>query len=524
MRTILFFAFALLSGGAAIAAPASPPWQSIGPWGGAAEVVRTSSLDRDHVVVATRGGAIFTSSDAGGSWREVSFPARGTGVLHALEIDPRSGATWYAGMEGHTTRTSGVYRTADGGGTWTLLEDTRGLDVWSLAFAPSNADIIAVGTGSGIFASDDRGEHFSRMSPADHRELRPVVSLAFDPRDSRILFAGTTRLPWRTEDGGRTWRAVTTGMLDDSDVFSIVVDPARPGRVLASACSGAYVSTDAGGRWTRLPTPAGAFRVHVVAIDPDASDTVFAGTSAGLFRSTDGGATWRRVSASVVKSIAFDRFAPGRVFFGSDAGVLRSTDRGVTARAANIGFASQTFTDLAASGNALLLTGPRAQYRTDQFAQQWAAVAGARPRAGSLSAGESASWKDCAAPVTGATWYALAADTALSQSQRQPQRSTMLAATSRGLFRSTDGCRSWTAAVDGLEQATASTVLFHPTRGGEAFVAQGGRVFRSTDAGASWHPLGDARDLWPSHLAILAAAPDRLFALVPGRGVFSLGM
>jgi photosystem II stability/assembly factor-like uncharacterized protein len=98
-----------------------------------------------------------------------------------------------------------------------------------------------------------------------------------------------------------------------------------------------------------------------------------------------------------------------------------------------------------------------------------------------------------------------------------------LAATSQGLYRSADGCRSWTPTTGGLEQATTETVLFHPTRPGEAFVAQGGKVFRSTDDGVTWTPMdGEASPgFWPSSLLVLASAPDHLFALVPGRGVFS---
>jgi len=128
---------------------------------------------------------------------------------------------------------------------------------------------------------------------------------------------------------------------------------------------------------------------------------------------------------------------------------------------------------------------------------------------------EGLAWRSCAAPAPEIVWYGLALEPAAP--------ANALAATSRGLFRSVDGCRTWTAISGGLEQATTETVLFHPTRAGEAFVTQGGRVFRSVDGGQTWQPLdgSDSPVLWPSSLLILASAPDRLFALVPGRGVFS---
>jgi len=449
--------------------------------------------------------------------------------------------------------------------------------------------------------------------PPGDPELRPVVSLVFDPVDSRILYAGTTHLPWRTADGGATWQSIHTGMIDDSDVFSIQVDPHRPNRVLGSACSGAYASLDGAQHWNRLNTPHGAFRTYFIALDPRHSDMLFAGTSDGLIKSPDDGVTWRKVSPHMVKSIAFDRFVTGRIFFAStDGGLLVSTDNGDTLRESNIGFANRTFTSLASSGSALYLSSEAELYRTEGLATRWQdvgtgpagkilvvsaapdaprtlfgagyhglfesidggrtwhmseglpegirvkallqrphgvvlagterglfrsdaagkwsrvipssidwvqsagtrALAALTASAALVSEDEGATWRPCGVPAPGAVWYGLALDPA------EPK--TALAATSRGVFRSVDGCRSWTAGADGLEQATAEAVLFHPTRAGEAFVAQGGEVFRSTDGGLTWQPLdgGDGPRLWPSSLLILASAPDRVFALVPAVASF----
>jgi photosystem II stability/assembly factor-like uncharacterized protein len=75
--------------------------------------------------------------------------------------------------------------------------------------------------------------------------------VAFDPRDEKIIYAGTYHLPWKTMDGGKNWSPVVKGMIDDSDVMSIVVDPANPSNVHATACSGIYHSVDAGQNWKR---------------------------------------------------------------------------------------------------------------------------------------------------------------------------------------------------------------------------------------------------------------------------------
>jgi photosystem II stability/assembly factor-like uncharacterized protein len=613
-RPVIHCAAALLamSGWQAVARAS---WQSLGPWGGAAEIVRAIPGEKDSVLAATGTGFLYRSTNGGASWSNVPFPAQSAGVLHALEIDPRSSAVWFAGMEGSWPHTSGVYKTTDSGRSWTLLPATKGIAIWSLSFSPSNPGVIAAGAGSGVYLTRDSGETWNLISPPEDPELKPVVSLAFDPSDSAVLYAGTTHLPWRTGDGGASWQSIHTGMIDDSDVFNIEVDPHRPDRVLASACSGAYQSLDAADHWTRLNTPTTAFRTYFTALDPHHPDTLFAGTSDGLVKSIDGGVKWRKVSAHVVRSIAFDPFVPGRIFFAStDGGLMVSSDAGDTLRESNTGFANRPFTSLATSGGALYLSGLLDLYPTNDLALRWQNVGtgpgnrnllalsaapdaphtlwGARYRglfespdggktwqtrtglpdgirvkavlaraqgvvlagtdsglfrsdstsawnrmaagpvdqlrntgskqivalgasAALVSEDDGISWQPCADPAPGLAWYGLEFDRA------DPE--IALAATSRGLFRSVDACRSWTAITGGLEQATVKAVLFHPTRPAEVFAAQGGRVFRSTDAGETWLPLdnADRPDLWPSSLLLLDSAPDRLFALVPGRGLFS---
>ena len=80
------------------------------------------------------------------------------------------------------------------------------------------------------------------ISPAGSQELHEVESVAIDPANPQIIYAGTWHLPWKTTDGGEHWTNIKQGVIDDSDVFSIIVDPKDRSVVYASACSGIYKS------------------------------------------------------------------------------------------------------------------------------------------------------------------------------------------------------------------------------------------------------------------------------------------
>jgi hypothetical protein len=598
-------------------------WSPTGPFGGDAELVRVVPKTRGFVIAGAHNGLLFSSTNGGASWNNLPFDGQLTGVLHALEVDPRSAGTWYAGMEGDHPWTSGVYKTVDAGQSWKLLPGTKGKAVWALALWPGNPDVIAAGTGDGVYRSLNRGESWAQISEPDNGEFRPVVSLAFHPSNRDVIYAGTTHLPWRTTDGGASWESIHTGMIDDSDVFSIQVDAHQPASVYASACSGLYQSSDSAGHWNKLPTPKGAFRTWFVALDPRHSGIVFAGTTEGLLRSEDGGKIWRVVSTDAVRSIAFDPFVIERVFFASTtSGMMVSTDGGRTLRDSNFGFANRNFTALADAHGVLYLNsvfeGSGGVYRSENFGLRWQRAAGepagqeirlmtaapdqpgtlfaagyhallqskdfgktwaektspggadqlsallalpqdtllaataqglfrsaggaAWQRASGPSGGisslelsgkqtiaavsahgafastdEGATWRTCGEPAPSTVWYGLAFDRAGDDAGKTH---TALAATSAGLFRSTDDCGTWTRAGD-LAAATVSVVLFHPTRAGEAFVSQDGRIFRSVDEGQHWLLLDDPTDrkVWPVALVVLPELPDRLYALFPRRGV-----
>ena len=486
---------------------ASASWLATGPFGGDADIVRTIPHLKGEVVAATHNGLIFISHNGAASWKNLPFPAQFSGVLHALEIDPNSANTWYAGVESDIGRISGVYKTTDRGATWKQLPGTVGLGVWSLALFPGDTSVIAAGASTGVFISRDAGATWKHITRDSDTEIRPVVSLAFHPAKSEILYAGTTHLPWRTMDGGASWESIHTGMIDDSDVFSIQVDAKNPSHVMASACSGVYNSMDGGNKWAHLETPRGAFRTHFVAIDPRHEGVVFAGTTDGLLKSVNGGHAWRKVSQYSVHSLAFDPGLDGRVFFAATAGaypggLLLSNDEGSTLRESNTGFTNRSFTTLSGSGLALYSSsvyeaGSGGAYRTENLAARWdKAAVPAGDQLVQLTAAP-----DDAKRLYAAGYHGISEskDGGLHwTSRRMPEGSTtvsallplpkgvLLAAASSGLFRSSDGS-SWTkVSSEAMQPGTLSL-----QRSGSAVAAlTNSGAIASMDGGVTWKTCG----------------------------------
>jgi photosystem II stability/assembly factor-like uncharacterized protein len=335
--------------------PVQAQWRSLGPFGGAVSIVRIDPNAPDSLLAATANASLFRSTNGGDSWTPLPFPGEFAATLHAAVVDPVSANTYLVGLSSDSPRFRGVFRSRDGGATWQQLPGMRNSQVWSLATWQSDPHVLAAGTEDGILLSTDGGDSWQRVSPAGTWNLGPVVSIAFDPGDRRIIYAGTPHLPWKTEDGGAHWKPVHDGIETDSDVFSLQVDWNQPGRIFAGACSGTYRTADGGGRWAKLKDVTD--RTFVVAQNPSLAAVWLAGTNSGVMRSVNGGATWSKLLGYTTRSVAWDRAHPGRVFIATDdAGVLRSDDDGAHWREANRGLCSRHFLPLVESGGALFST------------------------------------------------------------------------------------------------------------------------------------------------------------------------
>jgi len=320
-------------------------WRLIGPEGGDVRSLAYDPSNPSRILLGTSSGQMFVSQDGGNSWSLFAhFGEHDDYVLDHIIFDPNHPATVYvAAWSLYNADEGDVFRSDDGGRTWRTLPGVHGKSIRSMAMAPSDPNLLVIGALDGVFRSRDGGQHWERISPENHAEIKDIESLAIDPQNPDIIYAGTWHLPWKTEDGGISWHSISKGIAYDSDMFSIIIDPKNPEMVYASACSGIYKSYNKAEYFHRiyqsLPEP--AHRTRVLKQDPQRPAIVWAGTAAGLWKTTDGGDHWKEVTGSevIVNDVLVDPRNPDHVLAATDrSGVLASNDGFAHYEASNRGF------------------------------------------------------------------------------------------------------------------------------------------------------------------------------------------
>jgi photosystem II stability/assembly factor-like uncharacterized protein len=339
LLSLMCLSFSALPGFAA-------PWLPYGPYGGHARSFAVDPTNHAHVYLGTVNGWIYDSHDAGAHWSRLArVGKRDDLALDHILTDPLNPRHLIVGAWVLDHPDGGIYQSFDAGKTWAPQMQMQGQSVRALTSAPSDPKVLIAGTLNGIFRSGDSGKNWNLISPADSNEIHNFQSVAVAPDDSKVIYGGTWHLPWKTTDGGENWSNIKTGIIDDSDVFSIIVDPQNPNVVYASACSGIYKSEDAAGHFRKVQgIPSTARRTRVLKQDPEHLNIVFAGTTEGLWRTNDSGATWKRTTGPevIVNDVSIDTTNTQHVLLATErGGVLLSEDGGDSFVPANEGFSTR---------------------------------------------------------------------------------------------------------------------------------------------------------------------------------------
>ena len=261
-------------------------------------------------------------------WRQIG-PASFGGRIDDIEGVPGRPGTVFVGTAG-----GGIFRTTNNGTTWSPVfdRDGRSSSIGDIAIAPSDPGIIWAGTGEannrqsstwgdGVYRSLDGGATWSHMGLKDTHHVGRIV---IHPRDPNTVFVAALGHLWgpneargvyRTTDGGATWKKVlmgdsVTGAVDlamDPDgrtIYAAMYQRQRKGFGFVGGGPGSrlYRSRDGGDSWEALANglPVGVKGRIGIAIAPSQPSTVYAIIEAkvgGVFRSDDRGTTWTRMSS-----------------------------------------------------------------------------------------------------------------------------------------------------------------------------------------------------------------------------------
>lgn len=310
-------------------------WRSIGPANMMGRIAAVEALNTDyrHVLVASASGGVFKSENAGITWTPI-FDNYGAGSIGAVAMfQPNPNIIWVGTGEAANRNSSaygdGIYKSTDGGKTFTNVGLEATHQIAEIATHPTNPDIVYVAAvghlwgysgDRGLFKTEDGGKTWQKLAgglPQD--EKTGCTEIIMHPNNPNILFAGfyeRLRQPasfnsggangglFKSEDAGKTWRKITNGLakgssgmidisyhLKNPDIMVMAyeadenISKGEPG-------SGVYRSDDGGNSWKFLLKHALRPYYHgQIQIDPIDPNNIFV-VSRDFRVSHDGGKTF----------------------------------------------------------------------------------------------------------------------------------------------------------------------------------------------------------------------------------------
>ncbi len=310
-------------------------WRNIGPFRGGRSVTATGVVgDINTYYMGTTGGGVWKTDDLGISWKNISDGFFKTGSVGAIAVSESDPNVVYVGMGEHAVRGvmthhgDGVYKSTDAGKTWKKMGLDPTQHISRIAIHPHDPNTVFVAAQGalygpskerGVYKSTDGGNTWTNVLYVDDKT--GCVELSMDMNNPRILYAAMNeygRQPWKvtsggvgsglykSTDGGATWNKIQKGLPAQLGKMAVAVCRSNSERVYLLAESdsdkelgGLFVSTNAGESWTRMTNDhrllQRAWYYIELFTDPLDELTLYV-MSAPALKSIDGGKTWENIS------------------------------------------------------------------------------------------------------------------------------------------------------------------------------------------------------------------------------------
>src|SRR5690349_1234752 len=349
-------------------------WRDIGPFRGGRTVGAAGIAAQPNVFfIGVNNGGVWKTDDYGRTWKPL-FDEQPTGSIGAIAVAPSNPNILYVGSGEGLQRPDlsvgdGMYRSLDGGKTWTHLGLRDAQQIASIIVDPQNANrlfVAALGhpygpnAERGVFRSLDGGRTFTKVLYKDQHT--GAVDLAFAPNNPQVVYAVLWQArqgPWengvfsgpnsglfKSTDGGTTWNQLTGGLptfaQNGLGRIGIGIAPSDPARMYALVeargdAGGLYRSEDAGATWKNVN---GEQRIYgrgsdfaCVRVDPKNKDMIYVANTS-TYRSTDAGANFTAIKGAPggddYHTIWINPLNPDIILLASDQGATVSVNHGAT--------------------------------------------------------------------------------------------------------------------------------------------------------------------------------------------------
>jgi photosystem II stability/assembly factor-like uncharacterized protein len=383
--------------------------------------------DHSHMVLVTSDKGVYTSSDWGDSWTQVTtsgLTPSTLGIGGSITYNPGGSEVWIDATAQPVG--GGIFKSAATDLTsWQDVSPSPGYGSWFLTFTSAGSVYIS------RFHSSNGGTSWDLFGPSPWYGYGAFI---FDPTDPQTAYITNDAVGvQKTTDGGATWEPKVQGLTALS-CTSMAVSPTDPLRVYAAFYGplGIYRSLDGTSTWTFRPIP-GASQLRRVLVDPFDSQRVYAGADTGFYTSTDGGDNWA----------------------GTGWNLHPSSPGGLGDMAADPYHAGHLLASFGTGG------APRQLYSSTDYGASWQAV--------DVNPGPGVQWPHCIAfdPATPGTVYFA----------------------TNGVYKSTDSGATWQRIDDPKQPGMATTgdiaIATHPQHI-VTVEGQSGQFYRSVGGGATW--------------------------------------